>query len=48
LLVKEAMGVHGISQKEAIRMVAGQRNVSRRGLYQLLLSNKRTSTGGEL
>jgi len=48
LLVKEAMEVHGISQKEAIKMVAGQWNVSRRELYQLLVSDKRTAAGGDL
>jgi 16S rRNA (cytidine1402-2'-O)-methyltransferase len=48
LLVRKAMVAHGISQREAIRMVAGQWNVSRRGLYQLLLSTKRSAAGGEL
>jgi 16S rRNA (cytidine1402-2'-O)-methyltransferase len=48
LLVRNAMVDHGISHREAIRLIAGQRNVSRRELYQLLVSSKRSTAGGEL
>ena len=48
LLVRKAMTVHGIGRSNAIKLVAAQWNISRRDLYQLLIPNTKTSTGGEL
>lgn len=47
LHVREVMSARGVGRNEAIRLVAGQWKVSRRGLYQLLISKKRSATGGK-